>query len=141
MPGEFDMRRPSWQERAACRGMGPQLFYPEKGNPADAWEAKELCRTCPVRPDCLEYALDTGDRHGIWGGTTEKPRMRMRGERIRAGAAARIIGKADRSTRAGKALTPTAIRKRAERRRVQETEAVLGTPIRAVMPAVREGAG
>ena len=56
----------SWQDRANCLGVDPDLFFPERG--ASTREAKEVCRGCVVRMDCLEYALVNGEKFGIWGG-------------------------------------------------------------------------
>ncbi|WP_214414494.1 WhiB family transcriptional regulator [Sphaerisporangium fuscum] len=62
----------SWLRRAACRGEDPELFFPisAKGPGHVQHErAKAVCRRCPVRTPCLDYALTTGQEHGIWGGT------------------------------------------------------------------------
>ena len=55
----------SWQTKANCMGVDPDLFFPERG--ASTREAKEVCRGCVVREDCLEYALANGEKFGIWG--------------------------------------------------------------------------
>ena len=73
--------RPDWFDHGACRAAGPQIFYPGKGESTK--EAKQICRSCPVRKPCLEYALDIGEHHGIWGGFSERERRRMRGLRNR----------------------------------------------------------
>ncbi len=65
-----------WQTRANCMGVDPDLFFPERG--ASTREAKEVCRGCVVREDCLEYALDNGEKFGIWGGMSERERRRLR---------------------------------------------------------------
>jgi WhiB family redox-sensing transcriptional regulator len=52
------------------------MFYP--ASPAEEAEALALCATCPVRAQCLEYALRNKETHGIWGGTTADQRRRMR---------------------------------------------------------------
>ena len=65
-----------WQARANCMGVDPDLFFPERG--ASTREAKEVCRGCVVRGDCLEYALDNGEKFGIWGGMSERERRRLR---------------------------------------------------------------
>jgi WhiB family redox-sensing transcriptional regulator len=65
-----------WQARANCMGVDPDLFFPERG--ASTREAKEVCRGCVVRDDCLEYALDNGEKFGIWGGMSERERRRLR---------------------------------------------------------------
>ena len=65
-----------WQARSNCMGVDPDLFFPERG--ASTREAKEVCRGCVVREDCLEYALDNGEKFGIWGGMSERERRRLR---------------------------------------------------------------
>jgi WhiB family redox-sensing transcriptional regulator len=65
-----------WQSRANCMGVDPDLFFPERG--ASTREAKEVCRGCVVREDCLEYALANGEKFGIWGGLSERERRRIR---------------------------------------------------------------
>ena len=71
----------SWMKQGACRGLDPNLFFPiyEK----DEAVPKEVCSTCPVRIECLEYSLERREDHGIWGGTTEKERRRLRRQRRR----------------------------------------------------------
>ena len=61
-----------WQERALCAQTDPEIFFPEKGGGTRA--AKRVCRACEVRAECLEYALENGERHGIWGGLSERER-------------------------------------------------------------------
>jgi WhiB family transcriptional regulator, redox-sensing transcriptional regulator len=70
----------SWQSRANCMGVDPELFFPERGS--STREAKEVCRGCVVREDCLEYALANGEKFGIWGGMSERERRRVRRMRI-----------------------------------------------------------
>lgn len=65
----------SWRQRAACRGIDPDIFYPVSEEEAD--EAKAICAQCPVREACLEYALANRERDGVWGGATERERRRM----------------------------------------------------------------
>ena len=76
--GPFPQPR-RWQERANCLGVDPDLFFPERG--ASTREAKSVCRSCEVRVDCLEYALDHGEKFGIWGGLSERERRRLRRRR------------------------------------------------------------
>jgi WhiB family redox-sensing transcriptional regulator len=71
-----------WQERANCLGVDPDLFFPERG--ASTREAKSVCRSCEVRLECLEYALNHGEKFGIWGGLSERERRRVRRERALA---------------------------------------------------------
>jgi WhiB family redox-sensing transcriptional regulator len=68
-----------WQERANCLGVDPDLFFPERG--ASTREAKAVCRGCEVRSECLEYALQHGEKFGIWGGLSERERRRVRRQR------------------------------------------------------------
>ena len=68
-----------WQRQANCMGVDPDLFFPERG--ASTREAKEVCRGCVVREDCLEYALANGEKFGIWGGLSERERRKIRRRR------------------------------------------------------------
>ena len=80
---------PSWQFRAACRGEEAALFfapgYFERKEEKDAREvkAKEICARCPVRADCLEYAVRIKEPHGVWGGLNESERRALIRERER----------------------------------------------------------
>jgi len=71
-----------WQDEANCLGVDPDLFFPERG--ASTREAKEVCRGCVVREECLEYALVNGEKFGIWGGMSERERRRIRRQRALA---------------------------------------------------------
>ncbi len=73
----------TWQRQANCMGVDPDLFFPERG--ASTREAKEVCRGCVVREDCLEYALTNSEKFGIWGGLSERERRRIRRARSVAG--------------------------------------------------------
>ena len=72
----------SWQDEANCLGVDPDLFFPERG--ASTREAKEICRGCVVRLDCLEYALVNGEKFGIWGGMSARERRRLTRQRAQA---------------------------------------------------------
>lgn len=65
-----------WVERAACRGLNATLFHPERGESAD--QAKAVCATCPVRTECLDYAMATDQQFGLWGGLSERGRGQRR---------------------------------------------------------------
>ncbi len=65
--------RPEWHARAACRGRGPELFFPPSGE--DGLMAKALCARCPVREECLAAGRK---ELGIWGGTSERERRKRR---------------------------------------------------------------
>lgn len=64
-----------WMERGRCAETDPELFFPDKGQPSAP--AKRVCARCEVRVECLQYALDRGERFGIWGGASEKERRRL----------------------------------------------------------------
>ncbi len=64
-----------WMVFGACRDADPDLFF--AAGKEQARGALAICATCPVRLDCLEYALEARERFGIWGGTTEKQRRRL----------------------------------------------------------------
>ncbi len=64
-----------WALDSACRGLDSSMFFP--GHDGDAEPALRVCAGCPVRDECLEFALETRQRYGIWGGTTERQRRRM----------------------------------------------------------------
>jgi WhiB family redox-sensing transcriptional regulator len=64
-----------WLVFGACRDADPDLFFPTTAEQSD--QALAICASCPVRPECLEYALEAGERFGIWGGTTEKRRRKL----------------------------------------------------------------
>jgi WhiB family redox-sensing transcriptional regulator len=66
----------SWILEAACRGMSSEVFYPERGQ--DTHQAKMICMGCAVRVECLTFALETGEKFGIFGGTSERQRREMR---------------------------------------------------------------
>lgn len=65
----------SWRDRAACAGMDPALFFPEKGPGASI--IKRVCARCPVRAECLEHAVDARERWGVWGGMAERERRKL----------------------------------------------------------------
>lgn len=64
-----------WSKNAACRGLDPDLFFPVKGEKTD--EAKAVCEDCPVQEECLEYAVKKREKHGIWGGASERERRKI----------------------------------------------------------------
>lgn len=71
-----------WADRAACEGQPGSMFFPGPGD-SNA-PAKAVCARCPVRADCLEFAVATSQHHGIWGGLSERERERLRRARRRA---------------------------------------------------------
>lgn len=70
-----------WRELAACRDSEPSLFFPV-GSTGPALEqiaaAKQICAECNVREDCLQYALESNQEAGVWGGYAEDERRRLR---------------------------------------------------------------
>ena len=70
-----------WRDDAACRNTDPDLFFPV-GTSSEALEettaAMALCRRCPVREQCLEFAMVTNQQDGIWGAMSEEDRRRSR---------------------------------------------------------------
>jgi WhiB family redox-sensing transcriptional regulator len=71
----------NWREHAACRHEDPELFFPVgTSGPAamQTEQAKAVCRTCPVREQCLQWALETGQSIGVWGGTSETERRTLK---------------------------------------------------------------
>ncbi len=81
----------NWRSAAACLLADPDLFFPiSSAGPAERQiaRAKRICAGCPVRQECLEFALSQGQAYGIWGGTTPEDRQRDRRRKRRAAAAA-----------------------------------------------------
>lgn len=69
--------REEWMNGALCAQVDSELFFPEhQGKSPRA--AKRICAVCPVQAECLEYALQHREQFGVWGGTTERERRRMR---------------------------------------------------------------
>lgn len=71
----------AWMQEAACKDTVGDLFFPvvhTKGWQEQMERAKQVCARCPVRPECLAYALDTGQKAGVWGGLSEAERQELR---------------------------------------------------------------
>lgn len=64
-----------WKKEGLCRFYPPQFFFPADASGVLA--AERVCRQCPVRTDCLEYASANHEDHGVWGGTSERKRRRI----------------------------------------------------------------
>ena len=82
------MDKQPWRAKSACRGLDPTIFYPATDDDEEAAAAKAVCAVCPVQTDCLEHALGSREREGVWGGTTERERRRIVRQRRRAAYAA-----------------------------------------------------
>jgi WhiB family redox-sensing transcriptional regulator len=79
---------PAWTTRALCSEVDPDLWYPDHYSARECRAAIAICAGCPVRADCLEYALAIGEvNEGIWGGLT--PTQRQAEQRRRAAATPR----------------------------------------------------
>lgn len=75
-----------WAERALCAQADPDTWFPRKGQRAPAAVAVRICGDCPVRAQCLDYALSGADTWGgiatgIWGGATPQERDQLRQQR------------------------------------------------------------
>jgi WhiB family transcriptional regulator, redox-sensing transcriptional regulator len=76
MPASYDI---SWMRAGRCRDLPPDMFFPTNGQGVVA--AQRICSTCPVQRACLEFALAKRIHHGVWGGTSERERRRLLGQR------------------------------------------------------------
>ena len=67
----------NWRMRAACIDEDPDLFFAvgaSRRAGVEIEQAKSVCRRCPVRADCLSFAIETGQESGVWGGLSEHER-------------------------------------------------------------------
>ena len=83
-----------WRAEAKCLGSNPDIFFPmgKTGEPlAQAQAAKRVCEACLVRNPCLQFALETNQETGVWGGTTEEERRSVRRNWLRARRASRAV--------------------------------------------------
>jgi WhiB family redox-sensing transcriptional regulator len=69
---------PHWRDFADCATSDADLWFAEKGDADTITHAKAVCAGCPVREQCLDYALTNRETHGIWGGMSYKERLRYR---------------------------------------------------------------
>ena len=84
-------KQPAWffDRRVPCHGLS-DLFYPDRHS-GEVMQAKMLCWSqCPYVEECLEWALANNEKHGVWGGTSERERRKMRRAR-RAAAAVTVL--------------------------------------------------
>ncbi|MGA0217209.1 MAG: WhiB family transcriptional regulator [Ilumatobacteraceae bacterium] len=82
-----------WRDDALCRNTDPELFFPigTTGHAIVAIEeAKRLCTECNVINECLDFALDTNQDSGVWGGHSEEERRAIRRVRAAEARAARL---------------------------------------------------
>lgn len=73
----------NWAEQANCKDMDKALFFPTSSK--ELKHAKQVCSTCPVSADCLQYATDNALNFGVWGGLGETDRLRLARDSRRAG--------------------------------------------------------
>jgi WhiB family transcriptional regulator, redox-sensing transcriptional regulator len=84
-----------WVHRARCKDEDPELFFPiGTTGPAAAQidAAKAICMECPVRVECLEWSLATGQDAGVWGGMSEEERRALRRARRREAGRVAVVG-------------------------------------------------
>jgi WhiB family redox-sensing transcriptional regulator len=172
LPAIYERIHPRWLDFAKCRGLPGNLFFSDRQhNNTQVQEARSVCLgthpdhpgRCPVLEACLDYAIENGERWGVWGGTSERERRRIKRQRHRDAAieAGRIITatssdrqrfasvvRNDEATnptpwRRSKALIAAWRRERAESRRLASIgDQPLGlVPQGELLPAVRTGAG
>ncbi len=84
----------TWRNQATCRDTDPELFFPV-GTTGQALlqiaKAKSVCCQCPVNGDCLEFALETNQDTGIWGGASEEERRQIRRDAAKLARAQRAL--------------------------------------------------
>lgn len=73
------MAVPDFYADALCAQTDPAIFFPDRGGSNQ--DAKKVCASCPVRTECLTYALADPTLTGVWGGTTTQQRGRIRAAR------------------------------------------------------------
>lgn len=61
-----------WRSRGVCAQVGGDTWFPERGG--STTEAKKVCQGCPVKDECLEWAISNDERFGVWGGVSERER-------------------------------------------------------------------
>lgn len=67
---------PEWMIDGLCAQVDPEIFFPDKGGTTTP--ARSICNAgCPVKAECLAYALERGERFGIWGGLSERERRKL----------------------------------------------------------------
>lgn len=67
-----------WKELARCKGVDPELFFPERGFNLGTAAAVAVCALCPVRDPCLDYAIRNREKFGVFGGKSDRARRKWR---------------------------------------------------------------
>lgn len=70
----------NWRAYALCAEVDPDLWFPEKGNTSAVRAAKRICARCPVRVQCLDYAVKNHEEYGVWGGHNVRERRTIRAD-------------------------------------------------------------
>jgi WhiB family redox-sensing transcriptional regulator len=73
----IDKKDTQWYDRAACKGTDPESFFVEDRGCDYTNVVKTICKSCPVKNECLNFAVKYR-MQGYWGGSTEQERRRMR---------------------------------------------------------------
>jgi WhiB family transcriptional regulator, redox-sensing transcriptional regulator len=87
MPGPGAPALGEWHGHGLCAGNDPDDFFPSNGDPGT--NARRICAACPVRGDCLDYAI-AADELGIWGGLDQQERRNLKRKRQRRKAARQL---------------------------------------------------
>lgn len=67
-----------WFSKGNCNGKDTSMFFPDTGDTTTAKKAMTLCKSCPVRAECLAYAINNNEIFGVWGGFTVRRRRKVR---------------------------------------------------------------
>lgn len=72
----------TWMKKGLCVYADPKIFFPKYDAPSTTEAPKAICNRCPVRGECLEWALNH-DEEGVWGGTNEADRRALKRRKSR----------------------------------------------------------
>ena len=73
----------TWWHHAACRGSDPEVFHPVRGDTDGTKAALAICAACPVKDDCLTYAMKHREMQGVWGGLSANQRKKLASSWVR----------------------------------------------------------
>lgn len=80
---DLGLKYEPWMAEGVCGQTDPEAFFPERGG--SNREAKRVCKTsCPVREECLEFAVANDEPFGVWGGLSERERRPLVAARLKA---------------------------------------------------------
>lgn len=79
-----------WVDEAACQSTNADFFFLDRGQ--SSYRAKRICHDCVVLPECLDYAIETNQKFGIWGGKSERERRTVRKEMMAGKTILEIVG-------------------------------------------------